>query len=890
MGLNSMDDETTLPSESESAEANETATNKSGKASKGSANAAGVYKQMVEDMPVAVMTCDLKTFEITYMNKSSLEALKTLEHVLPVKADEMVGQCIDIFHKNPTHQREMLADPANLPHKAEINVGDEVLDLLVTATYDAKGKYTGPMLTWSVITEFNKQKHMNADFQGQVEAIGRSQAVIEFNMDGTIINANENFLGAMGYTLDEVRGQHHKMFAEPEFAASAEYRQFWEALGRGEYQADEFKRLGKGGKEVWIQASYNPILDLNGEPYKVVKFASDITAEKLRNADFEGQVEAISKSQAVIEFNMDGTIITANGNFLGAMGYALNEVQGQHHKMFAEPEFAASPAYQQFWQALGRGEYQAGEYKRLGKGGKEVWIQASYNPILDPSGQPFKVVKYATDITAEKLRNADFEGQVEAIGKSQAVIEFNMDGTIINANENFLGVMGYTLDEVRGQHHSMFAEPEFAASAEYRQFWEALGRGEYQADEFKRLGKGGKVVWIQASYNPILDPNGKPFKVVKYATDTTAQALAREETAKMLQMLDQMPMNVMLADKDTFEITYINKTSVETLRPLANLIPVPPDQLLGQSIDVFHKNPAHQRQMLSNPSNLPHNAMIKLGDETLDLQVSALTDTQGEYIGPMLSWSVQTKSVNMADNVSGVVQSVAAASTEMQQSAESMQMTAETATSRTEAVAAAAEELSSSIAEIGRQVSHSAGVAGGAVDESERASKQIDGLAEAAQKIGQVVDIIQDIASQTHLLALNATIEAARAGDAGKGFAVVASEVKSLANQTANATEEISTQVAEIQGATQSAVESNESITKTISEINEIASTIAAAVEEQDAATQEVSTNIVQVTEAAGETGRIASDVLSAASELSKQAETLTGHVDEFVQSMGSGS
>ena len=388
-------------------------------------------------------------------------------------------------------------------------------------------------------TDVTEQKLKNADFEGQIEAVGKAQAVIEFNLDGTIITANDNFLNALGYTLEEVQGQHHRMFVEESFRTSVEYRQFWEALKRGEYQTGEYKRIGKGGKEVWIQASYNPILDLNGNPVKVVKYATDVTEQKLRNADFEGQIEAVGKAQAVIEFNLDGTIITANDNFLNALGYTLEEVQGQHHRMFVEDSFRTSVEYRQFWEALKRGEYQTGEYKRIGKGGKEVWIQASYNPILDLNGNPVKVVKYATDVTEQKLRNADFEGQIEAVGKAQAVIEFNLDGTIIAANDNFLNALGYTLGEVQGQHHRMFVEESFRASVEYRQFWEALNRGEYQAGEYKRIGKGGKEVWIQASYNPILDLNGNPFKVVKYATDVTEQKRRNNEFERQIQEFTQ---------------------------------------------------------------------------------------------------------------------------------------------------------------------------------------------------------------------------------------------------------------------------------------------------------------------------------------------------------------
>jgi methyl-accepting chemotaxis protein len=374
----------------------------------------------------------------------------------------------------------------------------------------------------------------------QAAAISESQAVIEFNMDGTIITANENFLKALGYSLPEIKGKHHSMFVEASERDSVAYRGFWAKLNRGEYQAAEYQRIGKGGKQLWIQASYNPIHDTNGKPFKVIKFATDITAKKIRSMEDAGKIDAILRAQAVIEFNMDGTIITANENFLKTMGYSLAEIQGKHHGLFVEPAMRDSAGYREFWAGLNRGEYSAAEYKRIGKGGKEIWILASYNPILDEKKKPFKVVKFATDVTDQKLNTADFAGQIDAIGKSQAVIEFNMDGTIRTANANFLGALGYSLGEIKGKHHSLFVETSERDSAEYREFWSSLNRGKYQAGEYKRIGKGGEEVWIQASYNPILDLNGRPFKVVKYATDTTAQVIARMKSEKVRGMMEQV--------------------------------------------------------------------------------------------------------------------------------------------------------------------------------------------------------------------------------------------------------------------------------------------------------------------------------------------------------------
>lgn len=208
--------------------------------------------------------------------------------------------------------------------------------------------------------------------------------------------------------------------------------------------------------------------------------------------------------------------------------------------MFVEPAYRESAEYRQFWAALNRGEFQAAEYKRIGKGGREVWIEASYNPILDRDGKPVKVIKFAIDVTRKKLEAADYMGQIAAIGKSQAVIEFKLDGTIITANQNFLDTLGYTLPEVQDMNHSMFVEPGYRESAEYRQFWAALNRGEYQAAEYKRIAKGDREVWIQASYNPILDLNGKPYKVVKFATDVTRQVVARKKSDYVRNMMESV--------------------------------------------------------------------------------------------------------------------------------------------------------------------------------------------------------------------------------------------------------------------------------------------------------------------------------------------------------------
>ncbi|HVJ55233.1 MAG TPA: PAS domain-containing methyl-accepting chemotaxis protein [Aliidongia sp.] len=484
-------------------------------------------------------------------------------------------------------------------------------------------------------------------------------------------------------------------------------------------------------------------------------------------------LSALDKSLAIIEFKLDGTIITANRNFLDLMGYSLEEVKGRHHRLFVDPTFAGSSEYRKFWDDLGRGEYQSAQYKRIGKGGKEVWIEGSYNPILDRRGRPYKVVKFATDVSEAKAIFADLAGKVEGISRSQGMIEFELDGTVITANENFLNLLGYRLEEIKGRHHSLFVEAAYRDSPDYKQFWQRLNSGEYQAGQFKRVGKGNKEVWIEASYNPIFDMNGKICKVVKFATDLSARKA--------------------------------------------------------------------------------QNAALATDFET---------------------------------GVNALVRRVATSAEDMQATAGSLAAAAEQTNQQTSTVSAASEELAASVNEIARQITEATRVINVAVDEARNSEQMVSDLVDAAGKIGEVTQMITDIASQTNLLALNATIEAARAGEAGKGFAVVASEVKSLATQTARATGEIEEQIKGIQEASRKTAGAIGQIAKIIVQVSEINTSISGAVEEQSAATREVSGNISGVSLAAEETGRNSANVLSVAQSLTEQATGLEGQVEQFLKTV----
>ena len=255
-----------------------------------------------------------------------------------------------------------------------------------------------------------------------------------------------------------------------------------------------------------------------------------------RGANAVAVLAALSNSQAMIEFDLSGKILTANENFCRALGYELREIVGKHHSMFVEPAYASSAEYKAFWTKLSAGKFDQQQYKRVGKGGREVWIEASYNPVFR-RGKPVKVIKIATDITAQKLKSAEDAGKIDALSRAQAIIEFTPTGEILTANDNFLTALGYSPAEIQGKHHSMFCEADYSRSEAYKEFWRKFASGQLVADEFMRVGKGGRKVYIQASYNPIFDLNGKVFKVVKFATDVTARVENVEQLARCLTNL-----------------------------------------------------------------------------------------------------------------------------------------------------------------------------------------------------------------------------------------------------------------------------------------------------------------------------------------------------------------
>ncbi len=421
--------------------------------------------------------------------------------------------------------------------------------------------------------------------------------------------------------------------------------------------------------------------------------------------DNAGRLASIDRTQAIIEFSMDGTIRKANANFLTVLGYSHGEIQGKHHSMFVQDKDRHTPAYKAFWENLNRGEVQAGEIKRISKDGRQLWLRASYNPILDHAGKPTKVVEFAIDVTDELTRIADCENQLVSVGKAQAVIEFNLDGTITKANANFLDTVGYSWEEIKGRHHRMFVSEKDQKTADYADFWASLNRGETRIAEFKRIGKGGKEIFLQAAYSPINDINGNPVKVVKYATEVTAAAYARDDLKTKVGMI----------------LEVVNAAAKGDLTQPITVSGTDPIGQLGEGLNRFFTD------LRGSISSIGDNATALAGASEELSAVSAEMSTN-------------------ADETSSQANVVSAAS--------------EQVSANVQTVATGVDEMNMAIREIAKNASEAARVSQQAVTVANNTNNTIAKLGESSIEIGKVVKVITSIAEQTNLLALNATIEA----------------------------------------------------------------------------------------------------------------------------------
>ncbi|NLU99330.1 methyl-accepting chemotaxis protein [Marinomonas sp. UCMA 3892] len=543
----------------------------------------------------------------------------------------------------------------------------------------------------------------------------------------------------------------------------------------------------------------------------------------------QGQLNALTRSQAIIEFDLHGNILVANDNFLNTLGYTLEEVQGKHHSIFVDNKYRNSREYKEFWAKLNNGEFQSGEFCRYSKTGEAVWIEASYNPIFDANNKPFKVVKFATDITEKKNQNTDYESQLEAISKSQAVISFELDGTILSANDNFLNALGYTLGEVQGKHHSLFVDSEYKKSEEYRNFWRSLSNGEHFIGRFPRVHKNGKVIWIQANYSPIRDPSGTPYKVVKFATDITAEVEAEQQ----LQLT----------------VSQVNA-----------------------AIDAAVNNDLTHRVATEDKSDM----MLSISQG-----VNSLLDTMTDII-------ISIK--NASDAVYTGAREISNGNTDLSNRTEQQASSLEETASSMEELTGTVRQNADSAKQANNLASNAVTIAIDGGHLIEDVVKTMASINESSQKIADIIGMIDGIAFQTNILALNAAVEAARAGEQGRGFAVVASEVRTLAQRSANAAKDIKDLISEsatkINNGNDLVNKSGNTMREVVSaikQVNDIMAEIASASAEQSSGLDEIGKAVSQMDEMTQQNAALVEEAAAASESLLGQADQLTMNVNQFI-------
>ena len=856
------------------------------------------FSGMSENSPINIIYCDLD-YNITYLNPSSLKTFKQLEAYLPVPLNRILGSNIDVFHKDPSHQRSMLKNPRNFPHRAVIDIGPEKVDLLVSIIYNDQSEPMGAMATWEIVTEKLETENAAAQKSSMVESAPIN--LINANLDGVItyINpASKKTLEALEQYLpikiSEMEGSSYDVFHKnPDHQ-----RKILKDPRNLPHSA--IIQLGPEKLDLLVTATYD-----NKGAYVGPTLTWNVVTEKLK---LEEEVSRITSMMDAAPVNVmwadpEGQIRYLNPSSTKTLKtieqylpIRVEEVKDQSMDIFHK-----DPSHQR--RIIGNVKNLP--HRAQIKVGPEV-LDLLVSPTFDSKGN-YMGPMLTWDVITEKLRTETAMSMVNSMvenapinlmyADTNGIIQYVNPASLktLEAIQQYLPIKP---EEVKGSSYDIFhKDPEKIRK---------ILRDPRNLPHDALIKIGPEIASLQAS--PMYDSKGQyTGPMVSWAV-ITEKVKQDQEMARIRSMVENANVNILYADKDLI-LRFMNPSSERTLKTFEKLLPDSVDRLVGQSIDIFHENPGYQRKILNNPNNLPHQAEIKLGEEILDLQVDACYDHERNYIGPMVTWSVITQKKTLVASLAEAASQLASAAEELTATANEMARNAETTkheasgashttselSTGVQQVAASAEEMNASIREISQNMNQTSSMVNKTMSDADQTNTIMSQLSVSSQEIGDVIKVINSIAQQTNLLALNATIEAARAGEAGRGFAVVANEVKELANQTAAATEQITKKINAIQSDTGNSVDAIKSISESIGQINGIATQISAAVEEQNATTNELTRiaasasdgvnsaaeNINVVSSTAEQTAAAATQIVTASESLQQLAKSLNDLVDQ---------
>lgn len=724
------------------------------------------------------------------------------------------------------------------------------------------GKNGKPVKYIGIRFDITDQTYEKLAAQGVVNAIDTSFTSIEFDTKGNVLTANENFLKSMEFSLDEIKGKHHRTLVHNSISGASEYSNFWNDLASGKVKDDQYRYTSRSGNDVWLQSVLSPIKDDMGRIVRVIQVASDVTESREKsdqlNREIEARMLSVDTACIVSEVDLKGYITYVNDKHCEVSQYTREELMGANQNIVRHPDMPKE-VFKEMWSTIGKGRIFRGLVKNRRKDGTPYYVDGVFTPVMDKNGKPLKYIGIRYDITQQTFEKLAAEGVVNAIDMSYAFAEFDTKGNLLNANNNFCKTLEYSLEDIKGKHHRILVDRATSNSTEYARFWDDLASGKVHADQYKLLTRSGQEVWVQAVYSSIKDDMGRIVKIVQIATDITIQkeaAIATEQAANEVNRVVSA-----LANGDLTQLYSLDsKGELKTMGDSLNAATTNLKGLLGNISQIANLVASSAEELLTKGEQMKNTTQ----------EVASATQQMAEGA---------QQQAQQTDESSKLIEGVLKSANEMGKKAEVINIAAERGQ----------KSATEGLVTIRRVVDNMSEILSSAAT----TSGSINVLAQRSEEIASTLSVITDIASQTNLLALNAAIEAARAGDAGRGFAVVAEEIRKLAEGSRKSAIDIEKVIREVQkdvNAAGKSIETMEVSVKSGNVASKEAETVFQNIEKTSTETLDLSKEIVDATsiqkDAINSTVRNIEKIVVVSEETASGTEQIASSGKELSQGM----